>query len=243
MGQIDSNLIKLDGAYNVRELGGYKTIDGRKTRKGVFVRSDGTGNLSLKDIEILKGMGLKLVIDLRSKDELNMYPSKLENIEYVEYKNVVMFDGIHSSILKGAFPSSMGKMYVSLLNSCKDKYAYIFKKFANIDGLTLFNCTAGKDRTGVLAMLLLNLVNVSDETIIDDYAVSEHNMKVADEKQKQSIKLRGIKVPNYIFQSNPKNMEYTLNHFKSHYRNSQNYLLECGVTLKEIEIIKNRFLE
>lgn len=243
MGQIDNHLIKLDGAYNVRELGGYETIDGRRTRKGVFVRSDGTGNLSLKDIEILKGMGLKLVIDLRSKDELNMYPSKLENIESIEYKNVVMFDGIHSSMLKGAFPSSMGKMYVSLLNSCKDKYAYIFKKFANIDGLTLFNCTAGKDRTGVLAMLLLNLVDVSDETIIDDYAISEHNMKVADKKQKQTIKLRGIKVPNYIFQSNPKNMEYTLDYFKSHYRNSQNYLLKCGLTLKEIETIKNHFLE
>lgn len=243
MEQINSHLIKLEGAYNVRELGGYETIDGRRTKKGVFIRSDGTGNLTLNDIKILKSIGLKLVIDLRSKDELNTYPSKLKSIDSVKYINVIMFDGIHSAMFKGALPTSMGKMYVSLLNNCKDKYAYIFKEFAKTDGLTLFNCTAGKDRTGVLAMLILNLVNVSDEIIIDDYAMSEHNMRVATNKQKQTLRLRGIKIPNYIFQSNPKNMKYTLNYLKSHYKNSQNYLLQCGLLPKEIEIIKTRFLE
>lgn len=235
-------ILKLDGAYNIRDLGGYKTLNGRKTKCGVFIRADGTGNLSEKDISILKNMGLSMVIDLRSEDEIKSYPSKLYGYNEIKYVNIVMFDGVQSAIIQGSIPSSMGKMYVSLLDRCHDKYVEIFRLFAENEGLTLFNCTAGKDRTGVVAMLLLQLVGVSDEVIIDDYAVSEHNLKVATENQKKMLKKRGIKIPSYIFKANPKNMIYTLNHLKDTYGNSEKYLLSGGLKKSEINIIKAKFL-
>lgn len=239
----DNHLIKLEGAYNVRELGGYITADGHKTKKGVFIRSDGTGNLSDKDVAILKKLGLSMVIDLRSFDEVDQYPSKLRNCENIRYENILMFDGVMSAVIKGSVPTFMGRMYVSLLNRCKDKYAQIFKMFAENNGLTLFNCTAGKDRTGVVAMLLLQLAGVDDGIIVADYSVSEHNIKFATQKQKEMLKKRGIKIPNYIFKSNPKNMMYTLNWLKKYYKNSENYLLNCGLSQTEINIIKKRFVE
>lgn len=244
MVDVDSHFIRLDGAYNVRELGGYTTVDGHMTRKGVFIRSDGTGNLSKSDIDILKNMGLKLVIDLRSKNEIHEHPSKFERCKDIDYRNVVMFDGIYSAMFKGVLPTSMSRMYISLLDNCKDKYAQIFKMFIkNKDGLTLFNCTAGKDRTGVLSMLLLELAGVEDATIVADYVVSEKNMKAATDSQKLMLSLKGIKIPNYIFQTNSRSIQNTLNHLRTYYINARGYLTRCGLSKSEIDTLINRFIQ
>lgn len=165
--------MELEGARNVRELGGYETADGRYTKKGVYLRADGTHALTNGDLEKLQNAGVSLVVDMRSPDEVQLNPSKFYAAEDIRYENVVMFDGLQSSMFKEAMPKTMAELYCRLLDSCKSQYERIFRLFLENGGLSLFHCTAGKDRTGVVAMLLLQLAGVPDSSIIADYAVSE----------------------------------------------------------------------
>jgi protein-tyrosine phosphatase len=226
--------IKLDSAYNIRELGGYKTVDGRVTKKGVYLRGDGTHSLTPADLDILVKSGVTLVIDLRSPDEVTNYPSKFNSLKNIRYENIAMFDGLMTFFSTGEMPSSMADLYCWLLDNCQEQYKRIFRLFLNNDGVSLFHCTAGKDRTGVVAMLLLQLAGVPEDTIVKDYSVSESNMKGIFTQQNQMLSKSGVEVPEFIFGSNPEDMIKTLDYLKKNYKDANNYLLKCGLSQQEI---------
>ena len=89
----------------------------------------------------------------------------------------------------GGMPERMGDVYVKLLSGRGDAFARMIRIFAqHSDGTVLFNCTAGKDRTGVTAMLLLLLAGVPCEIVVADYSVSEANMRDIFKRQKAWLK-------------------------------------------------------
>ena len=141
--------IDLEGARNVRELGGYVTSDGRVTRNGVFLRGDGTHALTEADLIKLHNAGITLVIDMRSPDEVEKFPSRFSAVEDIRYENVIMFDGLQLLFTSDEMPDSMAGLYCRLLDGCKEQYARIFRFFLDNEGVSLFHCTAAKDRTGV----------------------------------------------------------------------------------------------
>lgn len=163
-------LLKLEKIYNARDLGGIKTPDGFFTKYKVFVRSDNTDELSDQDITYLKNYGIKTVIDLRSENEIKNFPDKLRNVKGIDWYNV--------DIKKGNKMSRKlisDNDYIELVKYTGDGNSQkkLFDLIANLkEGTVLFHCAAGKDRTGVLAMLLLKLVGASDEDIVDNYSVS-----------------------------------------------------------------------
>ncbi len=162
--QIEEHKIKLAGAMNVRDLGGYPTLDGRYTKKGVYYRSDSLHNLKKEDIEKLKSLGVTLQVDLRSLQEVNKNPSKLLKIQGIDYYNTSLLDHIQSSNFE-ELPTDMTTLYMELLDKNHEKIAAIFRTLLSSKGIGIFNCTAGKDRTGVIAMLLLDLALVDEEII------------------------------------------------------------------------------
>lgn len=109
--------LPLEGAWNIRELGGYPTKDGRMTRKGVFLQADGTHNLSARDVESLRERGVTLAVDLRSPEEVRRQPSRLAGQEGIRYENVSMFDRMHSALFQDDFPKSMAALYAQLLHN------------------------------------------------------------------------------------------------------------------------------
>ncbi len=235
--------LKLEGTENTRELGGYPTVDNRRTKNRVYLRSDGTNNLTDKDIIKLKDYGLSLVIDLRSKAEIEKFPSVFKNLEGVIYENVPMLDGLTSMVEIDKIPKSMYELYIGLLDNGKEDFYKIFKLILENDGLILFSCTAGKDRTGVLAMLILQLANVSDEIIVKDYGVSYGNLKKFVEKRKNYLIGTDIKIPMYFLESNEEDMKKTLETFHEKYTDAKEYLLEVGLTEEELDVLNDRFIE
>ena len=168
--------ILLDGTSNTRELGGYKTKDGKSLKWGVLYRSDKLSELTDPDQKYLTQLGIKTVIDFRSEEEKQNEPDQVpSNLKYIEMP--IEADGAIrpkvEAILKGDLNEDVGAILVETNKEFISDFSGVFKSF--IESLvenqepTLFHCTAGKDRAGFAAALVLLAVGVPEEIVIEDY--------------------------------------------------------------------------
>ncbi len=239
--QIEKHNIKLSGAMNIRDLGGYPTTDGGYTKKGVYYRSDSLHDLTAEDIAALKSFGVTMQVDLRSQQEVLLKPSKLQGVPGIDYYNIGLLDHIQSSNFEN-LPESMAALYIDLLDQNHNKFADIFRLLLSSEGICIFNCTAGKDRTGVLSMLLLRLVSVDEDMIAADYAVSAANLSEFITFHKAQTLRKGQELPDYIFLSDPQDMITTMQHLKDYYMDAVGFLTSCGITGTEIIELRKRML-
>jgi len=133
-----------------------------------------------------------------------------------------------------------------LLDEAGASIAEIFHIFAQAllaGHACLFHCAVGKDRTGTIAMLLLKLAGVSDELVIEDYAITEVFMKEVFAQQRKECEENNISAPDALFASTPENMESTLKHLADTYGTARDYLLSIGVSTEELETISNMFVQ
>ena len=172
----DHRKILLDGTSNTRELGGYKTEDGRSLKWGVLYRSDKLSELTDADQEYLLQLGIKRVIDFRSSEEKQNEPDQLPStLKYIEMP--IEADGAIrpkvEAILKGDLNEDVGAILVETNKEFISDFSGVYKGF--IESLienqepTLFHCTAGKDRAGFAAALVLLAVGVPEKIVIEDY--------------------------------------------------------------------------
>lgn len=242
---IGAKCLALEGCPNFRDLGGYSCGDGRVTAQNRFYRADCLSKLSAVDIELLREKGVKHVVDLRHDIEIANAANRLDGCEGFTYRNISLADGIQSSGLKGLMPESLGKMYVALVDEAGGTIADVLRELAahSEDGAVVFNCTAGKDRTGVIAALLLLLAGVDEELIISDYAASYELMKPIFDEQIAGAKLAGIDIPLHLMMSEPENMKALLSHISGSYGDIVSYLLSAGMTEAEISRLKAALTE
>jgi protein tyrosine/serine phosphatase len=169
--------LKLDGAFNTRDLGGLPTRDGRLTRMGQLFRSDSIVQLTPGGWDTLYARGVKTVIDLRNPDEwrpdLHVRPEKLKAIsipldgrEDVEFWKQWNFAGgcplFYAPHLE-RFPHLSAKVHCAIAEAPA--------------GGVLFHCEAGRDRTGLISTLLLMIADVEPAVIASDYVLSWPNLK------------------------------------------------------------------
>lgn len=171
--------LPLQGACNVRDLGGLPTADGRQTQWHRFLRSDNLHELTDDDMEKLKAYGVKMVIDLRSRAEAEKHPDRAEILSWVEYHNIPFLEEDLSPEGQAAAKeklTGLSQLYLGLLKR-KPVIKELFERIAEVqDGCVLFHCAVGKDRTGVLAMLLLMLAGVDRQDCQANYMQSFVNL-------------------------------------------------------------------
>ena len=174
--------INLNSVKNIRFLGWkMKGENGNLINDKAFIRSGNTNELTPEDLAALKELGVKTVIDLRYSEEVEDRPDKFSNEPGVKYENITIL------VEYGSFKSAneMIQDYCEALGSyglkeaikkTKSKNARknikkIFETIANTpeDGKILFHCSHGKDRTGILSMLILSLAGVSKEDIVKNF--------------------------------------------------------------------------
>lgn len=181
--------VALDAGFNFRDLGGYPARDGRTVRWGRLFRSDTLHRLTEDDLEVLATLGLRTVVDLRASTEIDdfgrLHPDACASLEWhhVPMLDVVVLrpdaeTGPGSAAAVPAGPP--GHHYVTLLGS-GTSVGRVLTLLARPDGLpAVFHCTAGRDRTGMVAAIALALLGVDDDVIAEDYALTNRARSRSD---------------------------------------------------------------
>ena len=169
--------VELKGAYNVRDLGGLRTHDGRRTRHGLIYRGDSLDSITPGDAEILfGGLGIGAIVDLRTKAE-----TELSGLLFAvpRYRFSILAEGrLGMEPFPSDDPAELAKVYLSNIDGGRAAVKGTFEVIArNLQAgvATLFHCAAGRDRTGIMAAILLSIVGVTDQQIAVDYVQSNRN--------------------------------------------------------------------
>ncbi|MBC8752887.1 protein-tyrosine phosphatase [Paraburkholderia sp. WC7.3d] len=177
---MSTNLV-LDGAPNFRHLGGMPTRDGRRIRRGRIFRSGSLSALTVRDLDIVAKLGIRLICDLRSDGERKAAPNRWLHDQGVEEMHIDISADLRAGdttlleILKREpNPEGARRMMLQTYRNLPAAFARplrgLFARLADGDCLpVIFHCTAGKDRTGFLAAIVLHALGVSRETIYREY--------------------------------------------------------------------------
>ncbi len=169
-------LIALDAVHNFRDLGGYPTDDGRMTQWGRLYRADGLYRLSGDDLDAVRRLGLRTVIDLRTDEEVDLrgrFPIDYHPVTYHQLSVIdTTWDRLPRHEVTERTPAEFLEWaYLRMLDARAPRFAQAIGHLADAGVLpAVFHCAAGKDRTGVLAMLVLGALGVRHEYIVADYA-------------------------------------------------------------------------
>ena len=262
--------INLKSVGNARELGGYLTNDGRRVKPGVLLRTAALNKISSEDItRLTKIYNLSTVVDLRMSFEVAPKPDPaIEGVKYVnlhvideelfkqELEKKLEIEGDAIERLKLTVDSGLVSydMYVNFLDRESGKKAYreFFRELINLSPghSLLFHCTQGKDRTGCAAMLILSALGVSEETIMEDYMLTNtFNAELIDSQRKMLL-ARGMNesdIEKYMIvldEVSPKTMNALFSWLKENYGSPVGYITgELGISEAEIETLKAKFLE
>lgn len=237
--------LPLQGAYNVRDVGGYATKDGRFLKRRTLIRADSLHNLTPTDQQLLLDYGIRTIIDLRRADEINPDPNIFAGSTAVTYHNLPLHNGWHT-ILENNRPDSLSHLYCSILDNAPETIHAVMTAVSNPNAYPLIvHCQVGKDRTGILIALLLGLVGVPDETIIADYAVSRNCLEPIVEEYRIKIRHQGRDVSLFdtLIQSPPEAMANMLAHLDEKYGGIRPYLLHhIGLTNAQLDSIQSQLI-
>jgi protein-tyrosine phosphatase len=169
-------ILRLASADNFRDVAGpgYATRDGGRVRRGVFYRSNEL-RLTDTDHEALSGLGLRTVLDLRSQLEIDLHPDV--EVPGAAWHNFdvsgIPMDHVAELRDRRSAVELMDRVYRGFVENddAREEFGNLFRQLAT-GGPQLFHCTAGKDRTGWVAALLLHLAGVDDPTIESDYLLT-----------------------------------------------------------------------
>ena len=174
-----SRYVELEGCCNFRDLGGYPTADGRRTRWRRLFRADGLTRLSGADRSVLGSLEVRNVIDLRTGLEVESRGRFPGDVEGVTYHHLPLSDTLPGAedVPDWGNTEYVAHRYASYLDGGADTIRAALDLLADPANLpAIFHCSVGKDRTGVLAAVVLGLLGVPDEVIVDDYALSKAAM-------------------------------------------------------------------
>lgn len=212
--------LRWNACYNVRDLGGLPTADGGRTRRGALVRADSVGRLTEEGRAALEAYGIRTIIDLRFGVEVRDDPSPFTDHATIAAHNLPLNPNDVAVVRSLAAQRGSDLPYAATVNIAylathQPQIAAIMRAIAEApEGGVLFHCHAGRDRTGLIAALLLALAGVPAAAISEDYALS--------------------------FATVAETMDATLGHLEETYGGVAAYLRAAGMTDDEIARIRDR---
>ncbi len=237
----EERLLSLEKMVNTRDLGGYETQNGTYSRSHKYIRASSPAQATQKDLDDLKDYGVKAVIDLRSDFEKEHQLNPFANDKDIDYYEVNLFDSSKASVVPKEVKEykDLGGVYIYSLEANKKKFKDIFDIFLKYPyDAVLFHCSAGKDRTGMVSALLLDLIGCHEYDIVKDYSESYENNKEINESLVQMMNNEEAK--QYL-KSSPRYMMEFLDYLREHYGSSKEYLINIGLSIDEIEQIIENF--
>lgn len=235
-------LVAIDRVHNVRHMGNCRTADGHNFCSDIL-RSASLSGLSDDGCIALADLGVRTVVDLRSDLELDRTPTRdlAGHGINVVHAPVVQYDG---SPLNMENFRGYAARYRELLDLGREAHKTLFETIAHSEGGVLFHCSAGKDRTGVAAALLLLLAGVSDEQIIDDYAHSFELLAPVREEWRPRFEAEGVSAEDArrLMESNASDIAETLTYIRERWGSAEDYMLDLGMDEDTIAALKQRLI-
>lgn len=259
--------LNLKGLRNTRDLGGMPTKDGGVIAKGKLLRSGKLYKLPEETVKALREYGVTTIVDLRIFTECDETPDTLwDEAEYYHLpilctatpgitreKSMCRTMSIESRRIKSEFGNAdnyMIEMYRSILFSEEPKRHLkdILRMIIDNEGCILWHCSAGKDRAGIVAMLVESLLGVDDKTIIQDYTMSKQFLRRKFFWNKFGLRIvplkrRFKKILIAMMEAKPEYLLSPIREIEQKYGSVTEYCkAELGVTDADIERMKEKYL-
>jgi len=263
--QAATRVLPLEGGRNFRDLGGYKTEDGRRVRWGRLFRSGSMGGLTPSDFDYLSGVGIRVVCDFRAEHERNEDPTIWEGESPPRFISWDQSDQSETSPLATAMladdaspdgvRAAMAEIYRLIPYVLADQYRTVLEILAAGEAPLAFHCSAGKDRAGIAAALLLTALGVPRETVIEDYAVSDKvvdymalidaadPVRMADSTNAYMMQVpRELLAP--VLESDPAYIAATLDMLEANHGSVMAYIHEeLGISDEVVQTLRDLYLE
>ena len=233
--------LNLDSVQNLRDLGGYSTKEGRKTKWGIFLRSGDMSAMTKDDQAALLRQGIRCVIDLRMAKEIAIAPNVFSDSKKVAFFNHdfwgTRFDDYRSKRKSATPEEKLSDLYCAGLEINGFVMAAVMKTLASGEGGFVFHCRSGKDRTGLVAAILLVIAGVPDEVVAKDFGLSATYLNEPELTEEDSKKPGA-----YQKGSAPETMMLTLEFLRDRYGGVEGYLRDQGVSVSEIDSVRGKIL-
>ncbi|MCW2966096.1 MAG: protein tyrosine/serine phosphatase [Actinomycetia bacterium] len=238
-----------EGCVNVRDLGGLPTEDGRRTRLGGVVRSDNVRRLTDEGWRALAEHGVQRIVDLRFPEELAEDQPRDVDIDVV---NVSVLGAetdpeyvkeLDAHLAVNDVADHYVWSYVDFLERYRERFGQAFAAIADADGTVVVHCFAGKDRTGLVAAVLLRLAGVDHATIGADYAVTAENLRSRWEAWLREARDEEERAKLTKLQHTPAEaMARVVQEIERRYGDVASYLRAAGLTDAQVDRLRERLV-
>ena len=253
--------IPIPGAINLRDFGGYDTRDGRKVKKGLLFRCGLMSEIAEHAWDDFAALDIGVICDLRSQEEVDSAPTPAAppfdcrvHIPIWPGSSTQFQESIRQAQRRPSaeeFREFMRDVTREIARDHVQAYQQLMSHLGDADRGFLLHCSAGKDRTGFGAAIILTMLGVSHETVLHDYLVSNEATELAERaRQRMLQELREQGLPEQVDESilhvlSGVRAEYLLAAFAeidNHYGGIQGYLEAAGIRPTEEHALKQRLL-
>ncbi|MER6996950.1 tyrosine-protein phosphatase [Streptomyces sp. NPDC000410] len=246
--RLADRLIKLDGAVNFRDAGGYRTRDGQWVKMGEIYRSDSLEKLTAGDLAKLRRLGIRTVFDLRMASERKAAPDKVPagatHVVADVLAGTPTFTTMPKSEAEAVKMMVEGEKFMVSGDTAKAAYTSVFAGVADDDQhAVLYHCTAGKDRTGWSSAALLTALGVPRETVMADYLASNDYRRAANDAILSHLPAEQAKVYKPLLDVRPAYLNSGYEEVEDEYGSFRTYLKDgLGIDGRELRELKRELL-
>lgn len=256
----ENRILSFEGAVNFRDLGGYRSFDGRRVKRNLFFRSDKLTNLTEKDLAYMQALNIKYILDYRDEQEAFIMPDPIldsvinERIPIEASGAFKQYDSLEDLFKSGFFkePKTIDELYghfyatLPINNPAYKRLMQVIQAFNN-QGI-LQHCAAGKDRTGFGSALILLALGVSKEVVMEDYLISNEAFKGVRQnivaKASSQLDENAIRALEAYIGVKEEYLESAFKTIRDHYGTFDNYFKsEFGLTKEKQKVLQDFYLE
>ena len=232
--------IALEGCLNLRDLGGYTTTEGKQTRWRTMLRSDSLHRLPESSQQQLVNYGIKTIVDLRSPFEIATETYPLSQKLPLRYVNLPLIEENHKNIIESIKHQTLLKLNCFFLEERSLALKAILETIATQQTPIIIHCAVGKDRTGIIAALLLAIAGVSIKTIAEDYHLSDRYLEPFYTNIRSQAAEEGFA---HLLESAPQTIIDTFANLDRRYGGVNNYLTNIGLELSVRDRLKTMLVD
>lgn len=251
----ENRLLGFETVANLRDIGGYRTAHGQRVRRGLVFRSASLAYISEAEAARFAEMGLKLVCDLRTPQEIAAAPDHVPS--GARYWHLPMLqlenrwrEAVRMVLIPNYLDGMTRQIYIQMIDNQRQNLAALYREWMQPENLpALVHCSAGKDRTGVSVALLLLVLGVPEEVVLADYSHTNDffdYIKTLSTDLIVGLQRLGLRQEDItaLLIADPANLEATLRHIDTTYGGVEGYFRTAlGFTDADLAALRATFLE